>query len=561
MTQPLFDPEKCNIPEIPSLGFDFVSDCSVPAAPPPIFDCPPPDVPREPPPLCPEFSARVYVNANYTGCSDQSNSAAIVFTKIDDDPCRFFVDLDLNIRLPPPPCPTISVGDLSLTVEYADCLPTAMQGIALAITKEVIEPNCGSDSNRADSCKFTVDLTIGIPIPRPPCPEISVGEFSVTTDWEDCITKPSALTITRTVPEKKCLTDGGFSESACQFTLDLDLQIPIPRIPCPTFAVTGTIGYSDEPEVLLYAEVIKPDNTCTGATGPSEQKPCEIDFGIDILVPCPDLTATIDVTSITATAQPTGTLIIKPQEDPVTSATAPCKLEVELELKIPQPCIPTFWCSTRYSQPTDPPGDGPLDCSFIEILPANQEPYVNLTVKKEPNPFTPPPHECDYRVELDLGIPLPPCPELTATLNITAVTATVDPTGTLTFTPSGALNSTGPCQYNLGLGLKLPKPCIPTFWCSERYRRPGEPAPPVPPRYCSFIERLDASQEPYVNFEFEKAANPFTDPPGACDYRIGLDIGFPVTGVQIITDITCVNGEIIVTKETIEVMLPPPPDV
>jgi hypothetical protein len=543
MSQPLFNTDKCDIPSIPSLAFDFVSDCSVPQAPPPIIDCTKPPIPPEPPPVCPEFSAKVNVDANFTACSARSDSAAIIFTKIDDDPCRFFVDLDLKLNLPLPqvPCPEFSVGSVEMLVEFADCLPPAAAGAAMVITKETFPGSCnGSNGPVADTCKFTVDFAVAIPIPRPPCPEISVGQFSVNTDWADCITGPSALTITKTAPAKKCWNNGSLSsQDPCEFIIDLDLQIPIPRIPCPTFMATGTIAYAalPGPEILVMGEVVPPPQKPCGNKEP--QEPCEIDLAIDILIPpppCPEITAALELTGIATDQDPEGTLIVIPNIDFSTGVTAPCKFEIELDLKIPKPCVPRFWCSARF-----PTGN----CSFIEMLAPGEDPYVTLAFEKVPGPF-PPPNDCDYEIGLDIGIPMQPCPEITATLDVTSITAGTEPTGTLSVNPSGPLDATGPCQYNLDLALKIPRTCVPYFWCSARF----------PTGSCAMITRIDATQDAYVDFTFEKGSNRI--PAGECDYEIGLEIGLPVTGIQVITNITCVNGEIIVTKETIDVVLPPP---
>ena len=172
MTQPLFDPSKCNVPEVPSVDFLFVSDCSIPQPPPPIFDCPVPPVPQEPCFPCPEFDTHTSIKVTYgTGCGNNDPEGGLTVTKTDTDPCRFLIDLNLDIPIPTPPCPTIDGGSVDITVGYDKCAsgPTG----AITVTKETVPGNC--EDGTQDSCKFTIDLDLTIPIPTPPCPAIEGG--------------------------------------------------------------------------------------------------------------------------------------------------------------------------------------------------------------------------------------------------------------------------------------------------------------------------------------------------------------------------------------------------
>src|SRR5687768_9243795 len=61
MWDPLFDQDKCTVDFVPAVDFTFISECEIPPAPAPIFDCPdlelPPGPPAPPGPRCPEIRA------------------------------------------------------------------------------------------------------------------------------------------------------------------------------------------------------------------------------------------------------------------------------------------------------------------------------------------------------------------------------------------------------------------------------------------------------------------------------------------------------------------------
>lgn len=149
------------------------------------------------------------------------------------------------------------------------------------------------DCNDPGECAFDIDLKIAVPIPRIPCPEINVTTFNVDSHWErdECCPTPidvestadrDALTIieapvgahvktqnpaklwervqtdgvlgwepvtdkcqnrfeitTRHVPPVDCNDPG-----QCIFDIDLEIDIPLPPIPCPTIS-----GRMDGPAV------------------------------------------------------------------------------------------------------------------------------------------------------------------------------------------------------------------------------------------------------------------------------------------------------------------------
>lgn len=167
----------------------------------------------------------------------------------------------------------------------------------------------GEDCSEPDQCEFEVDLTIVVPIPRIPCPIINVKKFDVKTHFKSdnpdddtcCIPgTPTVVTEVGSIAERDELSfeevpQGGYAKTAddkfwqrtgdldksewveagdpnsavcgssfrvvprhrspnncqdpgqCEFDIDLQINVPIPRIPCPKFDAKMDVksGYSD----------------------------------------------------------------------------------------------------------------------------------------------------------------------------------------------------------------------------------------------------------------------------------------------------------------------------
>ena len=179
----------------------------------------------------------------------------------------------------------------------------------------------GENCDEADTCVFDVGLELAIPIPRIPCPIININQFNVSTHFErdkkdedencDCvlpnfnepilevanIAARDALTLAaapigtyvKTIePEdvfwlrktaavwelsqdpaapictnlfrirpKHRTPENCEDPGQCEFDIDLVIDVPIPRIPCPiiTANVTLTSGYNDSPCVNCLADI------------------------------------------------------------------------------------------------------------------------------------------------------------------------------------------------------------------------------------------------------------------------------------------------------------------
>lgn len=495
MSDPLFDPEKCDVPEVPKLDFDFVSECSIPEPPPPIFDCMPPLVPRDPPPVpCPSFESSIdlksAISRDDTSCQVAPlPTGALVVTPTDNDPCRFFIDLNLDIPIPQVPCPTFASGAVTIDVGYKDCVP-GPTGV-INVTKEVIPGDCRTQ----DSCKFTIDLDLQIPIPKPPCPSFASGAVTIEVGYEDCVQGPTgAITITKEVIPGDCDT-----ADSCKFTLDLDLQIPIPPPPCPEITATGAISINpalDEPKMEFGVVASTVQNGC--------EKTCKFDFDIDIEIPdftCPEIKATGVIEKQSGLADPT--MVFTVEKDP-----DKCAFDFSLDILIPDIC-PEITAT-----------------GVVIITPGRNEPSMAFLVTKDPD-------LCKFDFDLTLEFPtVRPCPEYTGAVTVYEAD---EPTGLITFTLVPPAAPDEPCFYDIDLEIGVPV-CIPEFTVEHNiFCTPGR------------------DEITCTKFEISGPG------PSGCDYVAKLDIEMPcprpcpdITGVVTVYESSQPTGTLIVNHETPE---------
>ena len=143
MTHPLFDIAKCNVPFIQSVDFRFTSDCSIKPPPPPIFDCPEPPKTFRVVPECPSIDGSIMVSTGLEGCLTPRTN--FVVTRIarcggnQEAGCNFFIDLDLALAAPVPPCPSIN-GSIKVTTFAAGGAGAVMiQGVFNSQRAPIVE--------------------------------------------------------------------------------------------------------------------------------------------------------------------------------------------------------------------------------------------------------------------------------------------------------------------------------------------------------------------------------------------------------------------------------------
>jgi hypothetical protein len=178
-------------------------------------------------------------------------------TQTADNPCRFFLDFDLNIPPPNIPCPTINATGAA-TIDNAITEPE----LTVLVTAEPTGP-----------CSFNLDFELNLP---QFCPTISASgtvntyshlsspelAFFVEKDPESCefnfifdlgmppscvpvITATSAFFCTpgRTHPTAAFKIHG---PTGCKYLAELNLEVPCPRA-CPAITGAVTIYKSETP--------------------------------------------------------------------------------------------------------------------------------------------------------------------------------------------------------------------------------------------------------------------------------------------------------------------------
>jgi len=185
---------KCSLPSIPAIGgFDFISDCTVPDAPPPIYECPdlefdlpfagppgPPGVPGPPgipgagiPGPCPDFDITAKITQK-NGVSEPT----IVVTKVPKVQmvssssqtlsCEHDINFELNL-----PCPGLKVVP-ELTVidpwkptKCYDSYSSSSEYVCyknFKPTLDIQKVEQNSSSSETSECKTVFKFKLGIPI-------------------------------------------------------------------------------------------------------------------------------------------------------------------------------------------------------------------------------------------------------------------------------------------------------------------------------------------------------------------------------------------------------------
>jgi hypothetical protein len=365
MTEFFFSQNTCGIGnEVEKLNFDFVASCDIKPTPPPIFDCELPLIVREPEIPCPVFTTFSTIDVAYGSstigpdgkkCAPPSSVKLTVDKVVDntcpaDNICNFDVDLEIRVLIPPPPCPEINIGTFKVTTGFAG-QPCVNVPNKFTITPTKTPPTC-TDPGR---CQFTFDLEIVVPIPVPPCPTMRVGTFQLRTGFEDqpCVKdKGNRFTITTSKKPGNCN-----QPETCEFVVDLEINVPIPRTPCPSINVnTFTVATSYNNECPLPPsrfEIKKRERKGAGCTDPGS---CDFDVDLEIYFPiprppCPEITiskfkvqSAYEGTPCNGNNAFTIRRIYEPESCVDPQKKDKCEFEIELEIfiPIPKPPCPTI---------------------------------------------------------------------------------------------------------------------------------------------------------------------------------------------------------------------------
>lgn len=440
---------ECGVPPVPKLDFKFVEDCVIPSPPPPIFDCPPPlPPPPEVPPPCPEISGTITVNTHSAGrsdasCSNSSQSATGGITVTKTPSCEFLIDVNLDIPIPQPPCPILKTNPPVVTVGYEDCVSSSSNSFTVTAT-----PTCDPEA----PCEFEFNLELVIPIPRPPCPVINIKTFKVETGYEECLTTENKFTVSSSSSEPNCPDDPG----QCSFDIELELAIPIPKPPCPVINITTFTVESGYEECLTKQNRFEVTTAHKPPVCPDDPGECEFNIELELSIPVPKPPCpTIKAGPVTVTTSYEGCnnqqnkiSVTKVEQPPACPNDPPtCEFEISLDLfvPIPKPPCPLLATASKLEETLtpylnffiqdqsvpDPCGNGPGQCAFefvielgippptcpsiwlsagaplLEMIEPDEEPEFKFKAIKNPDPNSPPGRFTGCDVELQPYMKLP----------------------------------------------------------------------------------------------------------------------------------------------------------
>lgn len=477
ITPTVTEPVDCNDPG----GCQFDIDIAI-AVP----------IPKTP---CPTISVDMFeVMIGYEGAktesgvpciSDRPNIFTVKPTVIPGDcntpdQCDFAVELAINVPIPKPLCPVININTFDVAIGYdgatdgegAACL--AGKQTLFAITPTIVPGDC----NAPDQCIFDVDLEIVVPIPKPPCPTISVDIFDVAIGYvgAECIAdKQTVFTITPTVIPGDCNTP-----DQCDFAVDLEIVVPIPVPPCPvinnkTFEViSGFVGAASDTCIAdnTSSLTITPTLVENDCNKPPE---CTFDFELMVVVPiprtpCPIINAkSFAVKSGFADANcfdgAENKFEITPTVTAPTDCNDPggCQFDIDLAIAVPIPRTP---CPNITVQAFDV-AVGYAESSAL----ADKENLLNITARPTAPADCNDPGACNFDVELKVLVPIPKplCPvitvqPLTQTVYYDSGCSSTPPESTFTLTNNttpGADGAPDECSFDLAIDIAIPIPVPP----------------------------------------------------------------------------------------------------
>jgi hypothetical protein len=304
--------------------------------------------------------------------------------------CSFILGLDLDIPIKAPPCPIFTTKQTPKVNVVFDQKACTSSSNTLTITP--IPGDCADDT----ACSFDINLDLNVPIPKIPCPTFTRDNpVTVTSKFADCVTSnQSTLTVNTTPIPGDCHTP-----DTCQFDLNLDLVVPIPKIPCPTINSQQTVSVTPfynragcQPKVSTFtvATTPIPGNCNTPDT-------CQFDFDLNLFVPmidppCPQFNkGNVAVTPYYNNTPPprqSSLDITQVPNNPNCADPRQCEFDINLDLVVPIPTIP---CPVfRYAGANYRTGNQFL-VNNIQVIP----------VVNPPNNGDP----CEFNIFLDVTVP------------------------------------------------------------------------------------------------------------------------------------------------------------
>jgi hypothetical protein len=245
-------------------------------------------------------------------------------------------------------------------------------------------PDGGGTFNvrKTENCEFDIGLDLTIPVIVPPCPIINGGRVNVNATYGGCDTTPDSRV--RVTPR----TTDPCGDGACEFDIELDINVNIPTPPCPKINGGGikvTSGYGQCGGTNDGTIKVTP-RTVLDKCGNAE---CEFDITADInvVVPFPGCVQF----SRNVSTGPTPSFDIRQVASPSCGDDGePCSYVVDVVF----PEVPPAVCTNVTG--------GNISIAFSQ---SNQA-YGNINVR--PVKPTTPDATCEFEVTGQLVIPSPP---------------------------------------------------------------------------------------------------------------------------------------------------------
>ena len=221
-------------------------------------------VPRTPCPVIDITTFKVFTGYDDEACmADKKNKFVITTTTIPGDcntadQCQFDFDLEICVLIPRPSCPEININFFEVTSSFQNGVQDGITGnCCLDKTNrfEITTTTIPGDCNEPDRCIFDVELELCVSVPRTPCPVIDITNFGVFSGYDDeacMVDKNNKFVITTTTIPGDCNT-----ADQCQFDVELEICVFIPRVPCPVIGITKfgvKTGYPGTDENCAHGE-------------------------------------------------------------------------------------------------------------------------------------------------------------------------------------------------------------------------------------------------------------------------------------------------------------------
>lgn len=382
----VFDTTKCDLPSIPAIGdFAFIADCTVPSAPPPIYECPDIDFelpiagpagPIGPPGpagapgadgACPSIAVSLATSLAYNKKIPRPKITSKLIKKQNSSfPCQNSLSLSIGLSLP---CPDVDFGG-SLTYDRTVVRPKF----------DVIRTDKYPDT---DQCGDNISLALSLP-----CPDIG---FSATLEYSK----------KADVPAIRISTENKYPDTdQCGELVSIGLSLPCPEVEfagdlkfgksvtTAKFEVTKTEKYPDTDQCgdnvslalsLPCADVdfeaqVKQNKAVNQAKVTTLKTPkypdtdqCGDNVSFGFSLPCADINFDTSLTVLPAGTQPTLELDVTDKYPD----TDQCGTVLNFKFGLPSA---TAWCSGNGAPSVETCNDGDY---YLDLLTGNVYIKVN----------------------------------------------------------------------------------------------------------------------------------------------------------------------------------------